>query len=83
MEKLGWLKLTPTLRDIDAWNTIWAVHDHPVPHIRCKTCGNHQLLQKSDQEFPHTDDCTAQGVHGKLPWRDLLWIMVHVHRHDR
>jgi hypothetical protein len=80
MEKLGWLNLIPTLPDIDAWRANWSVHDDPLPHIRCKTCGNHQLLQNSNKEFPHTNDCTAQGMHSKLPWCDLLWIMGHVHR---
>ncbi|KTC41713.1 hypothetical protein AO269_19725 [Pseudomonas putida] len=75
MEKLGWLNRTTTLRDTDAWNKIWAVYDDPIPHIRCKTCGNHQLLQNSDKEFPHMEACTAQGAHSKLPWGDLLWIV--------
>lgn len=83
MDTLGWLNLTPTLRDLDVWATIWSLNDDPVPHIRCKAYGNHQLLQNSTKEFPHTPDCIAQGVHSKLPWRDPLWIMRHVNRDVR
>lgn len=75
MDTLDWLNLTPKLSDVDTWAGLWSVHDDPLPHIRCRTCGNHQLLQNSDEEFPHTHDCTAQRVHSKLPWRDLLWIV--------
>jgi hypothetical protein len=72
MDTLRWLNLTPELSDVDVWSKLWAMHNVPLPHIRCKTCGLHQLLQNSDKEFPHARDCTEQGVHSKFPWRDLL-----------
>jgi hypothetical protein len=75
MDTLEWLNLTPKLSDVDTWSKLWAVHDDPFPHIRCRGCDGYQSLQDSAKPFVHSPACNFMGGQSRLPWRDLLWIV--------
>jgi hypothetical protein len=75
MDTLEWLNLTPKLSDVDTWAKLWAVHDDPFPHIRCRSCDGYQRLQDSAKPFMHSPLCTLRGGQSRFPWRDLLWIV--------
>ena len=75
MDTLDWLNLTPKLSDVDTWSKLWAVHDDPFPHIRCRCCDGYQRLQDSAKPFMHSALCTLRGGQSRFPWRDLLWIV--------
>ena len=78
MDTLDWLNLTPKLSDVDTWSKLWAVHDDPFPHIRCRSCDGYQRLQDSAKPFMHSPLCTLRGGQSRFPWRDLLWIVGNV-----
>ena len=75
MDTLDWVKLTPTIDDMDEWSQLWAVHDEPIPHIRCRRCDGSQPIHETSEPFVHGPLCTLRSAQSKFPWRDLQWIM--------